>query len=79
MTDILTMTFTFPHGNAIVLLYVYECIHAVASCMCLNRISGAPMLVNMFYALFVYLHTDKMCVRKLVSRMQSSNISLSEM
>lgn len=37
------------------------------------------MLVNMFYTLFVYLHTDKMCVRKVVSRMQLSNTSLSEM
>jgi len=42
-------------------------------------ISGTPILVNMFYALFVYLHTDKMYVRKLMSRMQSSNSSLSEM
>lgn len=37
------------------------------------------MLVNMFYALFVYLHIDKMYVRKLVSRTQLSKSSLSEM
>jgi len=79
MTDILTITFTFPRGNPIVLLYVYERIHAFTLCVCLNMISGTPILVNMFYALFVYLHTDKMYVRKLMSRMQSSNSSLSEM
>lgn len=79
MTDILTITFTFPHGNPIVLPYVYERIHAFALRTCLNTISGTPMLVNMFYALFVYLHIDKVHVRKLVSRMQSSNSSLSEM
>lgn len=79
MTDILTITFTFPHGNPIVLLYVYERIHAFTLCTCLDIIPGTPILVNMFYALFVYLHIDKMYVRKLVSRMQSSNSSLSEM
>lgn len=79
MTDILTISFTFPHGNPIVLLYVYECIHTFPLYMCLNMVSGTPVLVNMFYALFVYLHTDKICVRKLVSRMQSSNSPLSEM
>lgn len=79
MTDILTITFTFPHGNRIVLLYVCERIHAFTLCRCLNMILGTPILVSMFYALFVYLHIDKMYVRKLVSRMQSSNSSLSEM
>ncbi len=53
-------------------LYVNECIHAFASCVCLNRISGTPMLVNMFYTLFVYLHTDKMCVMKIVTYLEKA-------
>lgn len=48
MTDILTITFAFPHGNPIVLLYKYERICAFTLCMCLNMILATPIFINKY-------------------------------
>lgn len=71
MTDILTITFAFPHGNPIVLLYVYEHICAFTLCMCLNKILATPILVNKYVlALPVYLYivemSEKSCTKNAV-------------
>lgn len=61
ITDILTITFAFPHGNPIVLLHVYEHIYTFTLYMCLNMILATPTLVNKYVlAVSVYLYIVKM-------------------
>lgn len=52
MTDISTMCSTFPSGNPVGFLYVYECIYTSVQNGSLNAALGTYMHTNVF----IYVH-----------------------
>lgn len=66
MTDILTMCSTFPYGNSVGFLYVYECIYTSIWNVSLNMVLGTYMHTNVF----IYVHISTFIIRNVGIEMQ---------